>query len=614
MSETEVKEREKLSNIVLIDRKVYRKRIKEFMAKNSSLFMGLSKTFVENKMSWGTVLESHADKYPDNIAIKFEDAKITYKEQNELINQYAQYFLSLGVKKGDVVVVLMKNRLEMPIIMSAIGKIGAISSLINSDFREKPLAHSLTIAPSKAFVIDEACFDSFNAVKSRLNLSSHQVLCFSRDRGEMSCPKEYVDLSQIVKDFPINNPTTVADVKTWDPLCYVFTSGTTGLPKTVPFPHQRLIGSGVVFGTIILDLKPGDTHYCSLPLFHSNPLTQGLGPAMYNGATFALARKFSVSNFWKDIRKHNAVSFNYIGELCRYLLNQPPSPDDGNHPIKRVAGNGLRPESWDECKKRFNIDIIGEYYGATELGAAFYNFLNFDKTSGWTNARFASVKYDVVRDEIVRNEQGYLQKVGIGEVGLLIFNAKNPSIFLGYLSKEATEKKLIRNAFKPGDLWVNTGDLVAKQGSDHVLFVDRVGDTFRWKGHNISTTEVEGVISSYDDVLMSCVFGAKIPGTDGRAGMAAIVPAVKFEDFDLRDFSEHLNKNLASYAVPIFIRFKLDLSTTSTFKLKKTILRKECYDIDLLEENVYLILPGESEYTPLTKEIYDNIQSTKYKF
>jgi citronellyl-CoA synthetase len=182
------------------------------------------------------------------------------------------------------------------------------------------------------------------------------------------------------------------------------------------------------------------------------------------------------------------------------------------------------------------------------------------------------------------------------------------------LDEKATENKLIRNAFKQGDVWVNTGDLVAKQGCDHVLFVDRIGDTYRWKGHNISTTEVEGVISNYDDVALSCVFGAKIPKTDGRAGMAAVVPRVKFDDFDIKEFSEYLHNNLASYAVPIFIRFKLDLESTSTFKLKKSTLRKECYDFDLVEENLYIMLPDKSEYSPLTKEIYDNIQKGKFMF
>jgi fatty-acyl-CoA synthase/citronellyl-CoA synthetase len=336
---------------------------------------------------------------------------------------------------------------------------------------------------------------------------------------------------------------------------------------------------------------------------------------MFNGATFAIARKFSISHFWDDIRKHEAVGFNYIGELCRYLLNQPPRSDDADNPVTKIAGNGLRPEIWDEFKTRFNIDIIGEFYGASELGAAFYNLMNFDKTSGLTNSKFAVVKYDVVRDEIVRDEEGYLQRVGIGEPGLLVFSNATRMAFLGYLDEEATEKKVIRNAFRQGDQWVNTGDLVAKQGCNHVLFVDRIGDTFRWKGHNISTTEVEGVISGYEDVALSCVFGAKIPKTDGRAGMAAIVPNVKFDDFNLKEFSEHLRDNLASYAVPIFIRFKLDLEATSTFKLKKILLKKECYDVGLVDDdNLYIMLPGEQVYTPLTKEIYMNIQDGKFNF
>lgn len=605
----------KQSNVVLIDRKEYRKRIREFVRKHEGDLKSMAKLFNDNVISWGTIIEKHAEEQPNNIAIKFEDLQLTYKEFNELVNQYAHYFISLGLKQGDIVAVMMKNKLEMPVIMTAIGKIGAISSLINSDFRGSSLTHSLTVVPVKIFIIDEECIEAFDSVKSQLKITHDKVLCFSRYKGEIPCPESFIDLTQIVLDFPINNPSTVAAVKTWDILCYVFTSGTTGLPKLVPFFHQRLIGSGVLFGRIMLDLKPGDTHYCALPLFHSNPLTQGMGPTLYNGATLALGRKFSVNNFWNEIRKFNAISFNYIGEICRYLMNQPQKPDDANNPVKKVAGNGLRPEIWMEFKKRFDIDIIAEYYGASELMAGFYNFLNFNKTCGYSNAPFAVVKYDVQNDEIERNEKNFLQKVKPGETGLLIFNCANKKLtFVGYLDEEATEKKLIRNAFRKNDVFVNTGDLVLNQGCNHVIFTDRIGDTYRWKGHNISTTEVEAVINRFDDVILSCAFGVNIPGTDGRAGMAAIVPTVDFNTFDLEGFAKHLKGNLATYTVPIFIRFKSDLSTTSTFKLKKAPLKNDGYNIDLIDENVYVMLPGESNYTLITKELYDNIQRSKYRY
>ena len=605
----------KQSDVVLIDRKEYKKRFREFVGKNSPLFKGMAKIFNDNVISWGTIIEKHADEQPNNIAIMFEDLQLTYKEFNELINQHAHYFISLGLKKGDVVALMMKNKLEMPVIMTALGKIGAISSLINSDFRGSPLAHSLTASPVKAFIIDEECIEAFNSVKSQLELTNEQKLYYSRYKGEIPCPEKFIDLAQIVSDFPVDNPSTVTAVKTWDQFGYVFTSGTTGLPKLVPFPHQRLIGSGIVFGSIMLDLKPGEIHYCALPLFHSNPLTQGLGPALYNGATLAIGRKFSTRNFWNQIRKFNAVSFNYIGEICRYLMNQPPKPDDADNPVKRITGNGLRPEIWLEFKKRFDIDIVAEYYGASELNSAFYNFLNFDKTCGYSNSPHAVVKYDVENDELIRNEKGFLIKVKPGETGLLIFNGANMKMtFIGYLDDEATEKKLIRGAFRENDVFINTGDLVVNQGCSHVIFADRIGDTYRWKGHNIATTEVESVINGFDDVILSCAFGVRIPGTDGRAGMAAIVPTVDINQFDLEGFAKYLHANLAAYAVPIFIRFKSDISTTSTFKLKKNPLRNEGYNIDSIDEQVHVMLPGDSKYTLITKQIYDNIQSGKYKY
>ncbi len=427
-----------------IDKKEFRKKLKEFYATHDDTLREMMNRMKENKMSVGTLIERNAKEYADNIAVKFEDIQLTYMEFNERVNQYAHYFNTIGVKKGVVAVVLMKNRLELLFIMSAIGKVGAIASMINSDFRERPLVHSLTISPAKIYIIDEACFEAFDAVKSKLGLSGDQILCFATDTGEISCPNGYVDLSRLVKNFSTDNPPTTANVKTFDTFAYIFTSGTTGLPKAVPIPHQRIVCGGLLFGKLVAKLGPDDILYCSLPLFHSNPLINGWAPPLNVGCTFALARKFSTSNFWDDIRKHNATCFNYVGEVCRYLVNAPKRPDDADNPVRVVVGNGLRPEIWMEFKNRFNIERIGEYYAATELGGGFFNFLNFDKTAGYCNKPYVLVKYDAENEEIVRNEEGFLQKVGHDEPGLLLFNVNADKLaFLGYLNKEATERKLI---------------------------------------------------------------------------------------------------------------------------------------------------------------------------
>ncbi len=598
-----------------IDRKTFRRKLRNFYAENDYILREIMTRMKENKMSIGTLIERNAREFSDIIAVKFEDEKLTYKEFNECVNRYAHYFISIGLKKKDVAVVLMKNRLELLFILSALAKIGVISSLINSDFQGEALIHSLTISPSKIIIIDETCYEAFEAVKPSMGLTKEQILLFVRDQGKVPLPEGFIDLMKKVEPFPAENPPTTANIKTFDTFAYVFTSGTTGLPKAVPIPHQRIVCGGLLFGKLIANLEPEDTLYCPLPLFHSNPLISGWAPPLNIGCTFALARRFSIINFWNDIRKYEATCFNYVGEVCRYLVNAPQTPEDKDNQVRVVLGNGLRPEIWNEFKDRFAIETIGEYYAATELGGGFFNFFNFDKTSGYCNKPYVLVKYDTENDELIRDEEGFLVKVDKDEPGLLLFNAKADKLaFLGYLNKKDTESKLIRNAFKKGDAYVNTGDIVLDQGCNHVLFVDRIGDTFRWKGHNISTTEVEGILNACDEVLFSCVYGVKIPGTDGRAGMATLVLKTELEEFDFNHFKEHLNKNLASYAIPLFLRFRKDLEITSTFKLKKSSLKKDSFDLYIHEDPLFVLLPERDNYEALTPDIYKDIQKLKISF
>lgn len=321
-----------------------------------------------------------------------------------------------------------------------------------------------------------------------------------------------------------------------------------------------------------------------------------------------------MSQFWEDIKKFNATAFTYVGEVCRYLLNQPPSPYDSTNPVKTIIGNGLRPDIWKEFKKRFNITRVAEFYGASEIGRVFGNYLNFDCTVGFCAESYAIVKYDYDEEKPVRDEDGFMEKVKVGETGILLWGLESEGIFIGYTDKKSTEAKLFRNIFKKGDIWFNSGDLMRDQGCQHVQFIDRIGDTFRWKAHNVSTTEVEEVLNAFEPILMSSVYGVQIPGTDGRAGIASTVINSKLEDFDLKGLIDHLKKNLPPYAIPIFLRFKPDLTITSTFKFRKVDLKREEFDLDLIQDPLYVFLPDEPDYTPLTKENYKHILNKLYKF
>jgi citronellyl-CoA synthetase len=295
-------------------------------------------------------------------------------------------------------------------------------------------------------------------------------------------------------------------------------------------------------------------------------------------------------------------------------MQQPESPDDARNTIKKIIGNGLRLDIWKAFKSRFDIAEIYEFYGSSEGNIAFTNMLNLDCTVGWCPIPHAIVKYDIDLDTPILDENGFMQRVEKGEAGLLIGHITEEAPFVGYTDENATESKILRNVFEKGDAWFDTGDLMRDIGFKHAQFVDRLGDTFRWKGENVSTTEVEAVINSFDQVSGSSVYGVTIPGSDGRAGMAAVVSDRKIEKFDLQGLAAVIQKGLPAYARPIFIRFKSELEVTHTFKLKKSVLKKEAFGLPGIADPLFVRLPGETEYTPMTDDIYRKIMDGGYSF
>ena len=565
-------------------------------------------------MSFGNLLDYNAEHYGNRPALLYEDIKYTYKELNEWTNRYANFFLSIGLKKGDVINVFLENRPELMMIIGAMGKIGTIASLINTKQRSASLIHSFTVNNVKTYVIGEEMYSVFLKVMKDLKLTSKDKLFFLSDKGELEIPEGFLNLKEKVKDQATSTPSAIREIKGIDPYAYVFTSGTTGLPKAAPMRHIHMMSSTYGWGVIALNMQPEDIIYISLPLFHSNPIHIGLASAFRGGSAVALARKFSVSNFWNDVRKYKATCFNYIGELCRYLLNQAPDSEDRNHNVYKICGNGLRPEIWKEFKERFGIRYVYEHYGATEIRAMFCNYFNRDYTIGINFHPHTLVKYDISADRPIQDENGFFQKVEEGEAGLLIMKITGPTIFAGYTDKVATKKKIIENPFGNGEFWLNTGDLLRNIGFSHAQFVDRLGDTFRWKGENVSTSEVEDILSSFNQIEHSSVYGEKIPGTDGRTGMASIISTKDCQNFDFTGLLSLLKKNLPQYAIPKFIRFLSELSTTSTFKIKKAKMKEEGYNIKKITDPIYILLPGNKEYTRLSEIIYKNIGENKYRF
>ena len=570
---------------------------------------------VENRESWGSLLESAAARFPDNVAIKSEDGQYTWQTYNEWTNCFAHYFISQGLTKGDTAAVFLENRPELLMVYSAMAKIGAVNAMINTNLRLAALKHCLTLNPTRALIVGEEVLDAFEAVKSDLDLSADQQLYFLPDKGRVKAPGGYIDLKEAIQNTAVNNPATTEHIKPTDPLAYVFTSGTTGgRPKAAIITHKRLLSSAYYNGRIVLNMQPSDTMYIPLPFFHTNALALSWPPVFVNGSAVAIRRKFSVSNFWSDVRQYNVTAWCYIGELCRYLMNQPPQADDPKNPLTKVIGNGLRPDIWHGFKKRFNISEVYEIYGAAESNLYFVNMLNLDCTQGTCTASYCIVRYDVEEDEPIRGTDGFMQKVGLGATGLLLGEITTDNPFVGYSSKAATDSKILRDVFAKGDAWFNTGDLVKDINYGHIQFVDRTGDTFRWKGENVSTTEVEKVANSFDQVSLSAVYGVAMPGGDGKAGMAAIIPECDAEAFDFTGLADLFSQALPSYAVPKFIRMSTELACTPTHKIKKVALKKEGFDPGGVNDAVYVLLPGTAVYTSLTADIFSEIQDGKFKF
>jgi len=439
------------------------------------------------------------------VFIKFGDERLTYREANETVNRYAAVLAAKGVGHGDVVGIMLRNSPQSVLLMLAAVKCGAVAGMINFHQRGEVLKHSFGLLEAKVVVAEVDLID--------------EITESGADTSGLLTVDEVITMSATA---PTTNPATTEAVLAKDKAFYIFTSGTTGMPKASVMTHYRWLRALAGFGGLGLRLNSSDTLYCCLPLYHNNALTVALSSVLNSGAALALGKSFSASKFWDDVIRYDATAFVYIGEICGYLLNQPEKPTDRQHKVRVICGNGLRPAIWDEFTERFGIKRVCEFYAASEGNTAFVNVFNIDKTTGICPSPIAFVEYDHDTGEPKRGPDGRVHKVENGEPGLLLSKVSNFQPFDGYTDKEATEKKLVRDAFKEGDVWFNTGDLMRAQGFGHAAFTDRLGDTFRWKGENVATTEVEAAISTHPQIEEATVFGVEVPGAGGRAGMAAI--------------------------------------------------------------------------------------------
>lgn len=533
----------------------------------------------KDKASVGLYFQRVAHKHPDRIFLRFEGRSFTYREANSLVNRYAAVLSARGVTRGDVVGVLMTNRPETLFTTLAILKLGATAGLLNHHQRDEVLAHSFGLLDSVVDVVGEECADALDSLPE----PNGKVL-------------PAAELEEAARFAPDTDPEVCARVTAGERAFLIFTSGTTGLPKASVMTHHRWTKSMAGLGGLGIRLRGDDTMYCCLPLYHNNALTVALSAVLSGEATYALGRKFSASGFWDEVIREEATAFIYIGELCRYLLNQPARPVEKQHRVRLAVGNGLRPELWDEFRSRFGIRRIVEFYGSSEAPVAFVNAFGMDRTAGFGPLPYAIVEYDEETGKPRRGADGKLRRVKSGGVGLLLAKVNNRQPFDGYTDRGASEAKLVRDAFKKGDAWFDSGDLVRDQRFWHIAFVDRLGDTFRWKGENVATTEVEGALGNDPDIDQAVVYGVDIPGTDGKAGMAAVT-LHEGATFDGRRLAAVAYERLPFYAVPLFVRVVAELEQTSTFKSRKVELRKQGYQPDA-DSRLYVLAGREEGYVP----------------
>ena len=533
-----------------------------------------------SKTSIGKVFQERAAKYGDRVFIKFNDQQLTYAEANATANRYAAVLAARGVGHGDVVGVMLRNSPNAVLIMLAVVKCGAVAGMLNYHQRGDVLAHSLGLLSAKVIVTESDLLEHITDSGAQLDIT----------------PTTIEEMERLAETAPTANPASAAAVLAKDTAFYIFTSGTTGHPKASVMTHFRWLRALAAFGGLGLRLSPNDTLYSCLPLYHNNALTVAVSSVINAGATLAIGEKFSASRFWDEVIASKATAFIYIGELCRYLLNQPAKPTDRAHKVRLIAGNGLRPEIWDEFTSRFGIRRVCEFYAASEGNTAFINIFNVAKSTGISPMPLAYVEYDPDTGAPKRDESGRVRKVPSGEPGLLISPVNRLSPFDGYTDKSASEKKLVRNAFRDGDVWFNTGDVMNPQGMGHASFADRLGDTFRWKGENVATTQVEAALVEVRDVEECTVYGVEVPSTGGRAGMAA-VKLREGAEFNGKALAQAVYGKLPSYAVPLFVRVVESLEHTSTFKSRKVDLREQAYGPDI-DDPLYVLAGRDEGYVP----------------
>ncbi|MFZ1908341.1 MAG: long-chain-acyl-CoA synthetase [Burkholderiales bacterium] len=562
-----------------------------------------------------TVIEELAERQADAPALLSDGLRLNFGELARHARRYARWALGQSVSKGDVVCLLMPNCPAYLAIWLGISRIGGVVSLLNTSLKGSQIAHCINIvAPAHVIVAGEL----IDALEEALPELQRSPSIWVHGEARTAYPRVDLDMerqSGETLSAAEAAPPTVADLA-----LHIYTSGTTGLPKAANVSHLRLMQWSHWFAGL-MGTGPGDRMYNCLPMYHSVGGVLATGAVLVGGGSVVIREGFSAHGFWNDVRHWDCTLFQYIGELCRYLLGVEPRAEDSEHRIRMCCGNGLRPDVWRGFQARFRIPKILEFYAATEGNVSLFNVEGrpgaIGRVPSYLAHRFpaALVKFDYEAEQPLRDLRGRCLPCAVDEVGEAIGKiptreSGSGSPFEGYTSKEASESKVLRDVFDAGDAWFRTGDLMRKDAQGYFYFVDRIGETFRWKGENVSTSEVAAVIGEFPGIKEASVYGVPIPGTDGKAGMAALVAD---GEPDLAALHRHLAARLPAYACPLFLRLRDALEVTATLKHSKQELVREGYDPRAVSDPLYFNDGAQRSFVPLDAALHARIVSGRVR-
>ena len=545
------------------------------------------------------LVEDWAARQPDRPALISDHATFSYRDLDERINRYARWALSAGIGKGETVCLFLPAQPDYLAAWLGLTRVGAVAALINTRLVGSSLAHCIDVADASHIIVGHDLGGAFEAVRPRLKRAP-KVWWHGRDVGEAG-----VDAALAALDASPLTSSERRDVTIDDRALLIYTSGTTGLPKAASVSHRRILNWGGWFAGLT-DASPADRLFDCLPLFHSVGGVVAPCSMLAAGASVVLSDKFSAGSFWRDVVRWDCTLFQYIGELCRYLLKAPVSEFEQQHRLRLACGNGLRGDIWEDFQARFSIPQILEFYAATEGNFSLYNVEGKPGAIGRIPPLLAHrfpasiVRIEPETSTPLRNADGLCMACATGEAGEAVGRigtaVEAGGRFEGYTNAAETEKKVLRDVFARGDAWFRTGDLMRIDEGGFFHFVDRLGDTFRWKGENVATSEVNEAILECPGVIDAVTYGVLVPGADGRAGMTAIVTD---DSFGFAEFSEHLSRRLPVYACPVFVRLSTALDSTETFKQKKQDLIGAGFDPLKVSDPLFFRDPRSGVFLPL---------------